>query len=185
MGGGCGVFGFEDGATDDDEAGACSGGLGGCKYAFLFVAGAAGGADTGGDKDGVVADGLSQRGEFEGGANETANAGVEGEAGEVEYLIFGWGLYVDLAKLLVVHGGEYGDAEKSEVGGVFGTGFFGPADHFGASGSVEGEHFDGECGDALDGFGDGVGDVVKLEVEEDAVSAVGDLAHEVGAVGGE
>ena len=103
----------------------------------------------------------------------------------MQNLIFGWSLYVDLANLLVVHGGEYGDAEKSEFGGVFGTGLFGPADHFGASGSVDCEHFDRECGDALDGFGDGVGDVVKLEVEEDAVSAVSDLAHEVGAVGGE
>lgn len=185
VGGGCGVGCFEDRASDDDVIGACGGGLSGSEDAFLFVAGAAGGADAGGDKYGVAADGLAHGGDFEGGADEALDAGLTGHASEVEDLCFGWGLYVDLSELLVVHGGENGDAEEMEMGRVLGACFFGPADHFGAAGCVEGEHFDGERGDALDGFGDGVGDVVQFEIEKDAMTAVGDLADEVGPVGGE
>ena len=184
VGGGCGVFGLENGSADDDKAGACGGGLCGGQDAFLLVAGTACGADAGGDEDGFVADGFSEGSEFEGGADEAANAGIDGESGEVQDLFFGLCLYVDLTELLVVHRGKNSDAEEGELGGVFGAGLFGPADHFGASGGVQGEHFDGECGDALHGFGDGVGDVVKLEVEEDAVPAVGDLPDEVGPIGG-
>lgn len=153
--------------------------------AFLLVAGASGGADAGGDKDGAGADGFAQGGEFEGGADEALDAGFEGEAGEVEDLFFGAGLDVDGTELLAVHGGEDGDPEEGEFRGVLGAGLFGPAYHLRAACCVEGEHFDGEGGDALDGLGHGVGDVVELEIEEDAVSAVGDLTDEVGAVGGE
>ena len=43
----------------------------------------------------------------------------------------------------------------------------------------------GQRAKGLDGLGDGVGDVVQLEVEEDVEAHAGDLAHVIGAVGGE
>jgi len=61
----------------------------------------------------------------------------------------------------------------------------GPLHHLASAAGVQGEHADGELGAGLDGFGDGVGDVVELEVEEDVEAEVGDFADGVGSAGGE
>lgn len=68
---------------------------------------------------------------------------------------------------------------------MVGACLIGPFEHFGSAAGVEGEQLDGECRNALDGLGDGVGDVVQFEIEKDLVAAVGDFANEVGAVSSE
>lgn len=50
---------------------------------------------------------------------------------------------------------------------------------------MEREQFDRKGGDALDGLGHSVGDVVQLQIEKYLVASVGDFTHEVRAVGGE
>lgn len=64
-------------------------------------------------------------------------------------------------------------------------GFDGPLHHLAATAGVEREHLDRKWGDRFDGLGDGVGDVVELEVEKDVKAEVGDFADAVGAAGGE
>src|SRR5690606_17742881 len=50
---------------------------------------------------------------------------------------------------------------------------------------MEGEERDAEFGRGLDRLGDGVGDVVVLEVEEDVVAAITQLSDDVRAAAGE
>lgn len=57
--------------------------------------------------------------------------------------------------------------------------------HLASAGGVQREHADRERGEGLDGFGDGVRDVVELQIEENVEALVGDSAHVVGTVGGE
>ena len=64
-------------------------------------------------------------------------------------------------------------------------GFDGPLHHLAAAGGMQGEHLDRERRDGFDGLGDGVGDVVELEVEENIEAEIGDFADAVGAAGGE
>lgn len=64
-------------------------------------------------------------------------------------------------------------------------GFDGPLHHLAPAGGVQGEHLDGKRSDGFDGLGDGVGDVVELEVEEHIEAEIGDFAHAIGAAGSE
>ena len=57
--------------------------------------------------------------------------------------------------------------------------------HLASAGGVQREHADRERSERLDSFGDGVGDVVELEIEENVEALVGDGAHVVGTVGSE
>lgn len=184
-GGGGGVGGGEDGAADDDVGGAGAGGIGGAEHAFLVAGGEAARADAGGDEGGAGGEGGAQGGDFEGRADEAAQAGGDGEVGEAVDLKGGGGGHADGGEGGVVHGGEHGDAEEEEVGVGGLLGGAGGGHHLGSAGGMKGEHFDGERSEGLDGLGDGVGDVVEFEVEEDVVAVIGDLAEVVGAVGGE
>ena len=68
-----------------------------------------------------------------------------------------------------------------EAGGRIGSGL----EHGGSSAGVEGEEA-GTCGGCgADGSGDGVGDVVELEVEEDVESSGGEGGDDLGAFGNE
>ena len=64
-------------------------------------------------------------------------------------------------------------------------GFHGPLHHLAASAGMQREHFDWKWGDRFDGLGDGVGDVVELEVEKYVEAELGNFADAVGAAGGE
>lgn len=64
-------------------------------------------------------------------------------------------------------------------------GFDGPLHHLAAAAGVKREHLNRKWGDGFDGLGDGVGDVVELEVEENIEAEIGDFADAVGAAGGE
>ena len=63
--------------------------------------------------------------------------------------------------------------------------FDGPLHHLAASAGVEREHLDRKWGDRFDGLGDGVWDVVELQVEKDVEAEVSNFADAVRAAGGE
>ena len=185
-GGGGGVGGFEYRAADYDVARAGAGGFGGGHDALLVVAtGFAGGTDAGGDELDVGGKLFAEHGDFERGADEAAEAGVDRELTEAGDLDFRGGGDADFAEAEGVHRGEDGDAEEEKVGLGLLLGGAGGGHHFASAAGVEREHADGQRGEGFDGFGDGVWDVVELEVEEDVEALVGDGLHVVGAVGGE
>lgn len=183
FGGGDGVGGFEDGAADDEEVGAGLGGFGGGHDAGLVVGFGVAGADAGGDELDVRRQDGAERGDLERGADETAQAALGGEAAEADDLFFGGIGDAGFGEAGGAHRGEDGDAEEEEVGLLLLLGLDGPLQHLAATAGVEREHADGELGGGLDCFGDGVGDVVELEVEEDVEAQVGDFADGVGAAG--
>ena len=63
--------------------------------------------------------------------------------------------------------------------------FYRPIHHLATPAGMEGEHPDWQPAAGLHRFSNGVGNVVKLEIEEDAEPKIGNLAHGVRAAGGE
>ena len=183
-GGGDGVGSFEDGAAHHDVARAGAGGFAGRHDARLVAGVGAAGSDARGDEGDVGGKDGAERGQFERRADEAAQAGVDGESAEAHDLIGGGDGDTGLGEVFGAHGGEDGDAEQEEVGRVLLLGFDGPLHHLAAAGGVQGEHLDREGRDGFDGLGDGVGNVVELEVEEDIKAEVGDFTNAVGTTGG-
>lgn len=64
-------------------------------------------------------------------------------------------------------------------------GFFGGLHHELPSAGVDGEHLDIEERGGFDGFGDGIGNVVEFEVEEDVGTGSPDLFDDLGATADE
>jgi len=184
-GGGDGIGGFENGAADHDVGGAGAGGFAGSHDAGLVAGIGAAGSDAGGDEGDIGREHGAERREFKRRAHQAAEAGVDGEAPEADDVVGGRGGDAGLGEALGAHRGEDGDAEKKKVGGVLLLGFDGPLHHLAAAGGMQREHLDRERRDGFYGLGDGVGDVVELEVEEDIETEVGDFAHAVGTAGGE
>ena len=104
---------------------------------------------------------------------------------ETRDLVGGRGGDADLVQSRGIGGSQHGDAEQEQVGIGLLLGRGRGAHHLAATRGVQREHLDGERAEGLDGLGDGVGDVVQLQVEEDVEAQVGDLAHVVRPVGGE
>ena len=100
-------------------------------------------------------------------------------------LVGGIFLDAEFFQITFVHAGEDGDAEDEGGVGRFIGGGLGGAEHLGSAAGVDGEHLDIEPRGAGDGFGDGVGDVVKFEIEEHARAGVAHAADDVGAFGDE
>ncbi len=91
----------------------------------------------------------------------------------------------DGGELELIHAGEDGDDEElgrvGHGGGGFGSGF----EHGRAASGVDGEELGADGGDGTNGAGDGVRDVVELEVEEDGAAAMAQFADDGGAFGDE
>ena len=94
-------------------------------------------------------------------------AGLDGHASQEADLFLGRPLDTDGVQLGLVHGGQDRDGEElavrqGDIGRLAGSG-----DHLGTTGGVEGEEGTGTTLEALHRRGDGVGNVMQLEVEED------------------
>ena len=126
---------------------------------------------------------VAEGGDLFGAGDESVDARGRGGLGEAEDLGFGGVVDADGGELELIHAGEDGDSEKlgrvGHGGGGFGSGF----EHGGAAGGVDGEEFDAEGGDRADGSGNGVGNVVELEVKEDGEVAAAEFADDGGAFG--
>ncbi len=179
-----GVGRLRDGATDDEEI--CSGGDGGRGrgHALLVAGGGAGRTDAGDDqRDGGKrgADG----GNFPGAEDQAVNAGLPGQGGKAIHLGCRRAGHADGAELFRVHAGEHCDGQKPRRAGEAGGGGRGGFQHGGAPGSVEGEQAGPGGRRGADGSGDGVGNVVQLEIEEDGKAAVGEGGDDGRAFGNE
>lgn len=182
VGGSGGIGGLSNGAADDEIAGSGGESGGGRGDAFLVGGGAAGRTDAG-DDESRGGKAVAQGGDLFGAGDESVDARGRGGFGEAEDLGFGGVVDADGGELELIHAGEDGDSEKlgrvGHGGGGFGSGF----EHGGAAGGVDGEEFDAEGGDRADGSGNGVGNVVELEVKEDGDVAAAEFADDGGAFG--
>ena len=175
----------EDLAADHDVGGAGAGGFGGRHDARLVVGLGVPRADAGSHERDFGRQHGAQRGDFQGGTHETAKAGIGGEPAEADDLLLGRGRDAGLRETRGAHRREHGDAEQEKVRRVLPPGLVGPLHHLASAAGVQREHADREPGAGLDRLGDGVGDVVQLQVEEDLEAQAGDFANAVGAARGE
>jgi len=127
---------------------------------------------------------MAEGGDFFGACDESVDAGRGGGVGEAEDLVFGGVVDADGGELELIHAGEDGDGEELRRVGDGGSGFGCGFEHGGSAGGVEGEEFGTDGGRGTDRARDGVGDVVKFEVEEDGEAAAAELADDGGAFGG-
>ncbi len=179
-----GVWGVGDGAAYDEVAGAHAQGFGWRGGALLVTGRASGGTDSGDDEGALRACEGAERGDLLRRADEASDSGVEAHAGE-EFDLLGRGaVEADGGDLGFIHAGEDGDGEELRWIGDAGEGFAGGGDHGRAAGGVDGEHVDPEARGGAHCAGNGVGDIVKLEVEEDLVAAAQE-GFEHGRAGGD
>lgn len=122
----------------------------------------AGGADAGGDELSFGGKDGPEGGDFFRRTHKAFESGGGGEGGEELDLLGRIFLNANFGEVGFVHTRENGDAE--DEWGVFGviSGSLGGAEHFGAATGVDGEHLHIEPRGTGDGFGDGVGDIVKF-----------------------
>lgn len=179
------VGGFEDRATDDDVSGSGVGGFGGSHDARLVIGFGVAWADAGCDKSDIGAERGPQRCDFERRADEAAQARVGGEFAEAHDLFFGRIDRSGFSETSRAHRRENRDAEQQEIRFVLLLGFDGPLHHLASATGVQREHANGKLGAGLDGLGDGVGNIVELEVEKDIETQIGDLTDGVRAASGE
>ena len=179
---GCGgrIRSLGDGAADDEVAGSRGKGVGGRSDALLVADGGAGGANPRNDESGggVAA---AHRGDFFGARDKTVDAGGDGSLGEMENLV-GWSaIDADGLELLAIHAGEDGDGQELGCAGDGSGSLSGGFEHGRASGSVNRKQPGPEGRDRANGAGDGVRDVVELEIEEDGEAPAAQFADDGGA----
>ena len=150
--------------------GAALEGFAGGERALLVLKAVAAGADAGGDEGDGLGDLRADELDFVRGADEAADAGADGEAGEVDDLLGGGAVVADLVERGVVEAGE--DRDGEDLGARTADGFLRGLHHGEAAAGVDGDEADVERDGGGDGVGDGLRDVVPLLVEED-VDALG------------
>src|SRR5690606_20020973 len=170
---------------DDQEVRAGASGLGRRGGPDLVCRVVAGRTDPGGDdaERGPVPafDGL----DLDGGCDDAVEPGVGGEGREPGDL-FAQGAELPAPDLFEVGGGEggqHGDADDQRP--IDARRLAGGPEHSGAAGGVDGEHVHAEGSGGFDGARHGRRDVMVLQIEEDALSAALERAHDVGPCGGE
>jgi len=179
------IGGFEDGAANDEVGGAGGDGFGRGEDAGLVSKGSAGWADAWGDNGEIGSVGLAEGAGFAGGGDQASAASGEGELGQSEYLLFGGAGDPDFGEIGVRQTGEDGYGQKQRLGCGLGSGFDGGFEHLAAARGVDVEHGDAEVGGFGDGGGDGVGDVVELQVQKDFTAGGDEIADDLRAFGGE
>jgi len=185
FGGGGGVGGLGNGAADDEVTGALAKGFRGGGNAALVADLGAGGADARNDEDAFRAGKSAEGGDLLGGADESADSGSQAHAGQ-QFHLFCWRtIKADSADLDLIHAGEHGDGEQFRGIGQSIERGTGSSEHGGATAGVDIEHVDSQAGCGANGSCDGVGDVVKFQVEKDLVATFEDGFKDRGSNGSE
>ena len=126
---------------------------------------------------------MAESGDFFRAGDEAIDPRSGGGFGEAQDLVFRGVADADSGELKLIHAGEDSDREElgrvGNRGGGFGSGF----EHGRAAGGVDGEEFGAEGSDGTHSAGDGVGNVVELEVEKDGVAAMAEFANDGVAFG--
>lgn len=169
-----GVGGLGDGAAHDEEAGAHLQRLSRCRDPLLVAEGAARRANAWDDQRARGAGEGTERANLLRGADEAANSCGKPHSCKEFHLISGGAADADGAQLGRIQAGEDGDRQEFRRMARAGEGLARSGEHGRAAGGMEGEHVDAERGGRADSSRDGVGDIVELKVEEDAVPAAQD-----------
>ena len=149
------------------------------------------GANSGSDELNRRAQEFAKRREFERGTNEAAQTRIDGQFGQAFDLSFDvGGLNANFAEVMFGDAGENGDAEdQGRINSQLARGFVSRGNsgfhHGSAAAGMDGEHLDVQARGGGHGFGDGVRDVVKFEVEENGSTGPPNLANDVGSGAGE
>lgn len=165
------IWGLCDGAADDEVGGPEAESFSGGGDALLVSHGASGGADAGSDENARRAGESAEIGDLFSGADKAVDAGGAAEAGEEFDLGSGFACSADGGELCSIHAGENGDCEQLRRGRERGERFLCRGHHHWPAECVQGEEFNAEGCGGTDGAGDGVGNVMEFEVEEDGVAA--------------
>jgi hypothetical protein len=149
----------------------------------LFIALATIRSDAGRYQERIRPEAGAEEGEFKGGTDKTLGTCFKANLREVANLCFCGGGNIEAAELGAAHGCEDGNSKEIELGGMVEAGLVGPFNHLGPTKGVEGKELNGELCDALNCLGDGIGDIMKLEVKKDAVTQFVNFSNNVRPTG--
>ncbi len=175
--GGRGIGSLGNGATDHEKTGTGRECGGGGRDTFLVAdlsAGRTNARDH--EREGGVA--LAQSRDFFGAGDEACDAGGGCGVREAEDLVLGRVVDADGGELELIHAGEDGDGEQLRRVGDAVSGFDSGFEHGGATGGVDGEKFRAQGGDGAHSAGNGVGNVVELEVKKDGEAAAAEFVDD-------
>ena len=179
-----GIWSLQNGATHHDETRTQSGSFRRCHDAFLVSCVGTFGPNSRCDEKGGASEVFSQYRNFVWGANQAIRSGINGKFAEFLHLFRNGGGDPDLDQKLWIKRGQDGDGDELCLGGRFIPGLLGSRNHFRASRGVKGQHLNRATGQAFDGTGHRVGNVVQLQVQKDAVIFFGDFFQELWSVAG-
>lgn len=161
-----GVWGFVDGAPDDDEIDFFVVRDVDRRHPFLVSGIFAERADTRGEGDEVLGSERLDRGALIGAAHDTVKPRFMGVTGKpVGFCRDPFS--VDVSELVFVEGGECGDGKNERTFLVGLEPFHHLTHRFAPRGGVDVEHIDAQRHDRFGGIGHRVGDIVEFKVEED------------------
>ena len=180
---GPGVLRFRDRTADHQVVGARGERGRGRRRARLVAARRSRRADTGCHDQEAGAAGLADERDLVGGRHDAVHARVLREEREPPDGVADAAADADLPERRLVVAGE--DRDRQQLRAHRRQRAHRRLQHGAPAEAVEGGERHAELCGARDGSGHGVGDVVELQVEEHALAAPDDLAHELGSRGGE
>jgi tetratricopeptide (TPR) repeat protein len=173
-----------DGPADHKIAGAGADGVGRGGDALLVADTGAGRPNAGNHQHAGGAGERAERAGFPRRADKSANAGGQSHTSQKLSFLGGRAVDCDRFELLGIHTGEDGDGKQfRRIGPVFERGA-GCAEHSRTTERVKCDHARAVRRGRAYGSSDGVGDVVKLEIEKDGMSARNQRLQHGGAGGG-
>lgn len=176
-GSGGGIRSLGDGATDDEEIGAVRQSGGGSGDALLVADGGSGGPDAGND-EGCSGKTTAERANFLGAGNQAGDSGSRSQRGKPHHLVGGSGVDSDRIQLELVHGCKDGDSQQTRGAWERGGSTRGGLQHGRSAGGMDREHFGSGRRGGTDRRGDGVGDVMELQIQKDGTSAGAQLVDQ-------
>ncbi len=164
--------------ADDEHRGACVARLARGDGALLVAHCGAGGADAGDDEK-AVAPLLTHRTDLVPRTDDAVETGLMRQLCQSQHVVVRASRKADPRDVGIVEAGEHGDRDDL---GVRTGGRLGILHHRAATGGMDGDDSGFEHMDGLHRGGDGVGDVMQLEVEKDRQADLRDLVHAVMAM---
>ncbi len=153
--------------------------------ALLIVGRAARGPDARSDKLQGMTEPGRQGYQFTRRTNQAPNPRVSGQGGQIDHLFLRGIPDPDPVQLRRIHGRQDRHPQEEQIRFEFPLGRFGCRKHFFSTAGMQSQHVDGQVAKALHRFGDGVGNIVKFQVEKYPVTPVGYLPYPIGTMGGE
>src|SRR6478735_8806656 len=184
-GGGGRIGGVADRTTDDQQARAVFQRGGGRADALLIAAGGAGGPDAGRDQDHFGTERRAQGRDLGGGANQAVNARAVRQPTEPQGVVGGAVVHASGAQIGGVERGEHGDGQQLQAR-AFALGARGRGlEHARTARRMQGEKAGAELARGRYRSLHRFGDVVQLQIEEDAIAEARAEPHRGRAFGHE